>query len=263
MPEIIAPIPFSLTGEPLRAYEQQEWESFKLHLTGFLPHHIADIENAYNFAQEKHRGSLRVSGHRSFDHSREAALSLIQEAGHKDPDTINTTLLHDLEDTPYLKSVEVDQNRELTMLLNDRVALGVFCLSIYSPFGKKEAEREFKRDFPGYPGYIQLARMADRLQNLRTLSVMTQEQQYRKILDTYWLIPRCKNAREDYPEETKILTGLLDEAMQTPTRNLSSIQKQKLINLRATLYRLVKASSRIPDIIHLPREKLTRALELP
>lgn len=92
---------------------------------------------------------------------------------------------------------------------------------------------------------------------------MPLEKQYKKILDTYLLVPRCENAREDYPEETKILTRLLDEAMQTATRNLSRVQKQNLSNLRDRLYRLVKASCPFSDIIHLPRGRLSRAMELP
>lgn len=210
-------------------YETAQWESYgSILLDHGVPFTaITDIQLAYNFAQEAHRGQLRASGEPYFSHPRAVSLILL-EAGITDPDLHIVALLHDVpEDNPDYISRTTDKlpyeptdnwDRLGTVFFDQKVTDMVDALTEPSKdeydyeTDKKIAKgqlyhEQLEHALFALPGAI-LVKMADRLHNLRTLGAMPIEKQRNKIRETETMYyPLFERATRGYPQYARYLFG--------------------------------------------------------
>lgn len=141
----------------------------------FTVSEMNDIEAAYFFCKYAHRGQKRDDGRRYFDHPRAVAWILIDELGIDDADAVIIALLHDLQEDSFIMTearIEINFGRT--------VALGVRNMS-----KNTTAKDNYWPRFITFAQWRELVcKLADRLHNLRTLSVCTVEKQRRKLLET-------------------------------------------------------------------------------
>lgn len=154
----------------------------------------------YDQVKDAHKGRWRYGLEREFEHPRRAALIVLDELGVIDPDLINATLLHDTgEDThllgPFDKGMTNSQWREtanwrlIHQFGGTRVAEIV--LTVTKPYvdgievKTKEKQEEMAQEQLRSGSFEALfVKMADRLDNLRTLEARTRENQERKMQET-------------------------------------------------------------------------------
>ncbi len=150
--------------------------------------HLDQIQDAYNFALKKHEGQFRKSGDPYIVHPVEVALILSKL--HTDPTTIMAGLLHDvIEDT----SASYDEVKEL---FGEEVALlteGVTKLGQYKFKGKVLESTKIQAQAKNYQKMllamakdirVVIVKLADRLNNMRTLDSLSHEKQIRIANET-------------------------------------------------------------------------------
>lgn len=201
-------------AQPLEAnrfriqHEAAQWESYGAILQdhGVPFTSLADIQLAYNFAQEAHRGQLRASGEPYFSHPRAVSLILL-EAGVTDPDVHIVALLHDVpEDNfaliaqaaaklPYDAATTDALERVGRALFDSKITEMLWTLTEPSEdeydyetdkrIGKEELYYEqLQLALSGRNPEVLLVKMADRLHNLQTLRAMPPDKQRNKINET-------------------------------------------------------------------------------
>jgi RelA/SpoT family (p)ppGpp synthetase len=140
-------------------------------LTSYLePQQIAEIERAYSFGAEAHEGQHRLSGESYINHP--LAVARILAEMHMDTESIIAALLHDvIEDTPTAKEQIVEHfGTEVAELVD-----GVSKLAQIKFENRIEAQAEnFRKMLLAMVQDIRvmIIKLADRLHNMRTLSVM-------------------------------------------------------------------------------------------
>ncbi len=141
----------------------------------FTVSEMNDIEAAYFFCKYAHRGQKRDDGRRYFDHPRAVAWILIDELGIDDADVIIIALLHDLQEDSFIMTEE-----RIEINFGRIVALGVRNMS-----KNTTAKDNYWPRFLTFAQWRELVcKLADRLHNLRTLSVCKPDKQQRKLLET-------------------------------------------------------------------------------
>ncbi len=150
------------------------------------PKEIQDVYQAYLFGAEVHEGQTRVSGEPYIYHPLSVAKSMAEM--HMDAPSIIAAILHDvIEDTPTAKEHLVERFGEEVAQLVD----GVSKLTHLNFESKAEAQAEnFRKMMLAMVKDIRviLIKLADRLHNMRTLSVMPLDKQRRiarETLDIY------------------------------------------------------------------------------
>ena len=142
----------------------------------------ARIIQAYNFAEEAHRGQFRKSGEKYFFHPIEVSLILAELE--MDEDTIISGLLHDVvEDTGItLKEIEDHFGKEVALLVDGVTKLGKIH---YESKEERQAEN-LRKMLLAMANDIRviLIKLADRLHNMRTLKYMTDEKKMEKAKET-------------------------------------------------------------------------------
>jgi GTP pyrophosphokinase len=156
-------------------------------IRGYFPDAPLDrIEKAFFFAEAAHRGQKRSSGEPYITHPTEVAVSLAEM--HLDLATVITGLLHDtVEDTGVtLEQIEKDFGKDVAELVD-----GVTKLSkiTFRTTEEKQAEN-FRKMIIAMAKDIRviLVKLADRLNNMRTLKHLAPEKQQRiaqETLDIY------------------------------------------------------------------------------
>ncbi|MGI6449758.1 MAG: RelA/SpoT family protein [Desulfitobacteriia bacterium] len=136
---------------------------------------IAKIENAYRYAEEAHRGQLRISGEEYIHHPLEVALILLDLE--MDDSTIIAALLHDVvEDTELsLENLRKTFGDEVAGLVD-----GVTKLGRIEYQSKMEVQVEnLRKMFLAMAKDIRviLIKLADRLHNMRTLKYQPEHKQ--------------------------------------------------------------------------------------
>ncbi|MFK5882990.1 MAG: bifunctional (p)ppGpp synthetase/guanosine-3',5'-bis(diphosphate) 3'-pyrophosphohydrolase [Candidatus Izemoplasma sp.] len=150
--------------------------------------HLEKIQDAYNYAYEKHKGQYRKSGEEYINHPLDVALILSEY--HTDPTTIIAGLLHDvIEDTEASYDDIVELFGEEVALLTE----GVTKLGQYK-FNRPETEDEKIASQAGNYQKMLIAmakdirvvivKLADRLNNIRTLKHLPSEKQIRIAKET-------------------------------------------------------------------------------
>ncbi len=228
--EMLGPNPSNL--------EINKWLEFEAKILDFPSQVKSDIEAAYKSAEKGHRGQFRVNGDRFFDHPRAVALILIDEVGIRNPEILILALLHDTwEDTALwatpLGSGQVDEFEKISQSFNRKIAYELHDLTINEEvFGKAEAEEIYYQALSRTSSEVLLVKMADRLHNLQTLSIMPCEKRFKKLKETSRLIPICERASNDYPQETGILMELINTAITEAEQDLPENTRKDLAKSR-------------------------------
>lgn len=140
------------------------------------------VQRAYEFAQNAHKGQLRVSGEEYIHHPLGVAQILVNLQ--IDAITISAAFLHDVvEDTEItLEDIEKIFGKEVAMLVD-----GVTKLSRIEYKSKEEQQLEnYRKMFLAMAKDIRvvLIKLADRLHNMRTLKHMSEPKQRRIAQET-------------------------------------------------------------------------------
>ncbi len=179
---------------------------------------MGQIEAAYFFSKYAHRGQTRESGIRYFEHPRAVAWILFDELHIVDWQIIAVALLHDIIEDSFIMKVQ-----RLEINFGKTVAMDVKYLS-----KSKELSdiKYWQRFYIVNSWRAVVCKLADRLHNLRTLSVCSEEKQLRKISETeQFVFPLFELARQSAPRRYKDAVLLLCDLI------LAEIQELKL-NLR-------------------------------
>ena len=161
-------------GYPLHTFEQLK-EVYQNYITN--PKDRENIERAYAFILEKHKGQLRKSGEPYYHHLTEVAYILASlQAG---PATIIAGLLHDVvEDTDVeISEIEKKWGSDVAKLVDSLTKIQRLKLS---KIDSEDFEAEDHRKiFIGMAKDIRviIIKLADRLHNMRTLSSLKEERQ--------------------------------------------------------------------------------------
>ncbi|SJN32305.1 RelA/SpoT family protein [Luteococcus japonicus] len=141
---------------------------------------LALLERAYNTAEHYHRGQTRKSGDPYITHPL-AVTTILAELGMTEP-TLVAALLHDtVEDTSYtMEQLTADFGGEVALLVDGVTKLDKVT---YGESAKAETLRKMviamSRDIR-----VLVIKLADRLHNMRTLSFLRPDKQYRIANET-------------------------------------------------------------------------------
>ena len=143
----------------------------------FDPNTSERVSFAYVSSKYGHAWQVRDDGSRYFDHPKSAAWIYINELGGRDPRIICDLLLHDVqEDTRLLSTYRVNLN------FGTEIALDVRALTKLPK--KKETIEEYLRRIIERGACVIIAKLCDRLHNLRSLKACAIEKQKRQIEET-------------------------------------------------------------------------------
>ncbi len=159
----------------------------KNRLSPYLPQDaIDDVYRAFVFAEKYHRGQIRKSGEQYIHHPIEVAETLAELR--MDSRTLMAALLHDvIEDTDATKEQIIELFGEDIALMVD----GVSKIGQIEFESKEHAEAENLRKMlmaMSEDVRVMIIKLADRLHNMRTLSIMREEKQKRisqQTIDIY------------------------------------------------------------------------------
>lgn len=147
------------------------------------PSHLSDIRRAFDYANEKHRGQFRKSGEPYIVHPRDVAITLATYR--VDPNTIISGLLHDIiedTDTTY-DDVKEAFGEEVADIVE-----GLTKLHLLHYKGSKASQqvKNHQKMVLAMAKDIRVifVKLADRLNNMRTLSYLDDEQQTRISRET-------------------------------------------------------------------------------
>ena len=177
----------------------------------------ADIERldfAYDMAKYGHRNQFRESGARYFEHVRATAIILVDELRVTDAEVIIAALLHDMLEDSFLLTPD-----RIKVTFGERVALLVSAVT-----KPKKSDLRFTSDHERHLWYFgqlkasspeaKLLKLADRLQNMRTLDSCSSEKQSRKITETKEVyLPLVADIAEVYPNRASYLSSQLEATL--------------------------------------------------
>jgi len=141
------------------------------------PTDLERTQFAYIASKYGHARQTREGGGRYFDHPKAAAWIYIHELGGRDARAICDLLLHDLQEDAYLLS-----SHRMALNFGEDIALDVRALTKVAK-GKETTEEYLARVVARGPHTV-LAKLCDRLHNLRSLAGCTPEKQARQIAET-------------------------------------------------------------------------------
>jgi GTP pyrophosphokinase len=238
------------------------------------PEHHDFIRRAYDFAYERHSSQLRKSGQPYIVHPVDVAITLAEYQ--VDPITIVSGLLHDiLEDTPT-KYDEVKQ------LFGEEVAdivEGLTKLHLITYEGSKAAEqvKNHQKMILAMAKDIRVifVKLADRLNNMRTLSHLDNERRLRisrETLDIFAPIAhrlgmyRLKAELEDlafkylFPDEYQQIARLIKDQKGAREMDVRKMNEELQVILQAEKFHFVIAG-RIKNIYSVYRKMNMKHLE--
>ena len=167
------------------SYIQLE-EQLKTYITN--KEHLDMIQDAYNYAKLKHTGQFRKSGEEYFVHPVEVAFILSEY--HTDPVTIMAGLLHDViehTDATY-EDINIQFGEEVALLTE-----GVTKLGQYKFKGAENEKEKVDAQAKNYQKMLLamakdirviIVKLADRLNNIRTLDALPDVKQLRIARET-------------------------------------------------------------------------------
>ncbi len=172
------------------------------------PNDFERVRFAYIASKYGHSGQVRDDGTRYFDHPKATAWIYIDEFGGRDPELIINMLAHDLQEDTYLLS-------PYRFAINFGVerALDLRALTKL-PKGKETVEQYLKRvTARGFRTII--AKLVDRLHNLRTLHTCTPDKQVRMIEETKsYHIPMLLEALRECGEPWAVMADRMEEKFE-------------------------------------------------
>lgn len=175
---------------------------------------IERLDFAYDMAKYGHRNQFRESGARYFEHVRATAIILVDELGVTDAEVIIAALLHDMLEDSFLLTPD-----RIKVTFGERVATLVSAVT-----KPKKCDLRFTSDHERHLWYFKqlktsspeakLLKLADRLQNMRTLDSCSSEKQSRKITETREVyLPLIADIAEIYPNRASYLSSQLEATL--------------------------------------------------
>jgi GTP pyrophosphokinase len=201
-----------------RRLEGTEHENHATFLARFAlkvtPDELRLLDFAYDLAKHAHDKQLRETGARYFEHPRAAALILVDELGITDVGMIIAELLHDCPEDTTLLTID-----RIRIIFGERVAR--IDETLTKP---KDNDPRFKTNAARKHWYYaniqasgvdeKIAKLADRLQNTRSLVACSREKQLRKIAETRkYILPLIADVAKVYPKVAELLTQKFAEAL--------------------------------------------------
>lgn len=177
------------------------------------PNDLERVQFAYIASKYGHRGQERSDGTRYFDHPKAAAWIYIRELDGRDPEVIINTLLHDLSEDTYLLSPH-----RISLNFGEERALDVGALTKLRKnkdgVGRETTPEYLKRVIARGPRAI-IAKLLDRLHNLRTLQSMSPAKQTETLAETRtYHLPMLIDAFKSYNSPmAEMLQELYEEAI--------------------------------------------------
>jgi (p)ppGpp synthase/HD superfamily hydrolase len=208
----------------------ENWLTFERRIAGFSARDRRDIHFAYQLAKYAHRGQMRVSKERYFEHLRAVALIVLDECGIEDACLVIGALLHDsIEDTGVFGNAQRMSLDEWMLEARERLTLNFgaesaeIVLAVTKPKvngidirTKAEALDAYYEQLHGASGKALLVKMADRLHNLRTQYATPPEKQARKARETAEIyFPIFQRVLRSYPGPGRYMLEQMEEALQT------------------------------------------------
>ena len=191
-------------------------EEFKTCLESkhFYPEAVDMTMLAWDWCGEWHAGQPREDGSEYCDHPRAAAWILLQETAVTDPETITLACLHDVGEVRHRTP---PTHAEICRAFSYRIAYKLEALTKYPGQDVLEYTHQV---FAGGTKVL-IAKFADRLHNLRTLSACSRDKQDRVMSDTWVYYYPDAGIYQDFfptmsPKDGKIISrlwGLMEEAM--------------------------------------------------
>jgi len=188
---------------------------------------IGVIEEAYQFASEKHQGQLRMSGEPFLEHPLQTAYILAELQ--LDASSLAAALLHDIpEDTGLpIEEIEVRFGPEIAKLVDGATKLGKVSLSTSGAKSSATQAENLRKMLVAMAEDLRVVfiKLADRLHNMRTLDPLPKERQLKIAQETLEIyaplahrlgIWELKWQLEDYsfryldPSEYKRIARLVD-----------------------------------------------------
>jgi len=175
------------------------------------PNDYERVQFAYFASKYGHAGQFREGGGRYFDHPKGAGWIYVSELGGRDPHVIIIILLHDLSEDTYLLSPY-----RMGLNFGEEIALDVRALTKLSE-GKETIEEYLARVIARGARAI-LAKLCDRLHNLRTLSACSEEKRKRQIKETCGyhlplLVPALRTCGEPWAAYADAMERKIKEAI--------------------------------------------------
>lgn len=190
-------------------------------------YNLEAIKKAYDFGEKAHEGQFRKSGERYFSHPTACAIILINLG--MDTESIEAALLHDVvEDTPVtLDELKAEFGEDIAMLVNAVTKLGKI------PYiTREEAQAEnIRKMLIAMADDIRviIIKLADRLHNMRTLSVRGEQKRRdisRETLEIYAPIAHRLGIRPIKEELEDLSIRYLDPVAYEEIEHLLNSKKQ-------------------------------------
>ncbi|MFI5260230.1 MAG: hypothetical protein ACHQU0_00315 [Candidatus Paceibacteria bacterium] len=175
------------------------------------PTKLERVHYAYFSSKYGHALEIRDDGTRYFDHPKAAAWIYISELGGRDPRLIIDNLLHDMPENSWLMS-----SYRIGMNFGAKIALDVRAMTKL-PKGKETTLEYLERIIFQGPWAI-LAKLCDRLSNLRTLGGCTEEKRRHQLEETKeyhlpLLIPALRKHKGKWAKYADMMEKKIQEAM--------------------------------------------------
>jgi guanosine-3',5'-bis(diphosphate) 3'-pyrophosphohydrolase len=150
------------------------------------PEKIEVVEEAYEFAEEKHQGQVRLSGEPFIEHPLQTAYIL---AGLQlDATTLAAALLHDIPEETGLPidAIEKRFGAEIAKLVDGVTKLGKVSLNTTAPVTGESQAENLRKMLVAMAEDLRVVfiKLADRLHNMRTLKYLPEERQLQNAQET-------------------------------------------------------------------------------
>ncbi|HVY67378.1 MAG TPA: RelA/SpoT family protein [Patescibacteria group bacterium] len=238
-----------------------------------LPHKFAPgqetlLRQAFNLAEQAHRGQKRKSGDDYFVHAQDAAIILAQIF--PDTPTLAATLMHDVpEDTAVtLQAITEQFGEEIAALIDGVTQLG----HVRMKNGKDKFYVENLRKLfiaTSQDIRVILIKLADRLHNMRTIQFIPPDKQIKVATETLEIyapiaarlgIGAWKDELEDlsfkivYPKKYEEIKKLLDQEMEMRRESEKLVEKKLAHILRVEGIKYLEISGRVKRLYSLYRK---------
>jgi guanosine-3',5'-bis(diphosphate) 3'-pyrophosphohydrolase len=143
------------------------------------PEKIAVVEDAYNFAAEKHEGQVRLSGEPYLEHPLQTALILAELQ--LDASSLAASLLHDIPEECGLPIAEIEARfgPEIAKLVDGTTKLGKVSLPASGAVSSGTQAESLRKMLVAMAEDLRVVfiKLADRLHNMRTLDALPPDRQ--------------------------------------------------------------------------------------
>ena len=178
-------------------------------LAGLPPDGAQLVRCAYETAERAHDGQLRDEGTPFIEHPLRVALIVALELRRHEPELLCAALLHDVVEDSSVR--EADVRRAFGHTVAHYVGL-LTKEKAHDPKEKREITRRYLKRIEAHSPEAMLLKLADRLDNLRSLEEMPDwDKRNKYIRETYWLyMPFAERAGAFFHRQyLELLAGFL------------------------------------------------------